>query len=1328
MYIFQKESSKENRKPYCSMNVKTGKKSIWYLISFALPSLIMMFAFATIGCFPGGDVMPLVLDLRSQQTAFFNYINNLSEGFNSISYQSLGALGGNVIDPLQMCCSPLILLFSSCNYSVIPWNIWGIIIILIGLAGTSEFIYLKNGNLNISDNFRALLISTSYALMSCFVIFTIVPVWLWGGGILPLVALGIDRIIENNKYVIFCLAIVSIIILNYYMAYIIIMFSVIYFLYRMAVLKKTAAETIHIGIRCFLCGIVCAGVSAVSWFPVFADLLNGKAIENRHINYGFIRSPLSVLQSLLPMNYNGLNKHSSPFVFCGTLTVVLILLYYTDKKETVRNKLITSIFLSIFILCFCVGIFDISWMFFSEPNGYPSRYSFVFSFFLLYVASKRIETISINVNKIKCWISRCIIIFLCIGEMYCNAVYLLRSMNEDVGPYSGYAEYIRVFNTMNSINDQYQISGDAQRTVKNWRYTNNDGILFGYEDIDYSSSGYNYSLFAFLEKLGMNGQYHLIRSTGITPVVSSVLGVNEYIQYGSSLEDYFTFLGSIDGLDIYENSSCLPIAYAISDDMHYEDFRDNPFENINVLMKDLCGAEDVFELMPCKKMDNNLITTTSADEHLWAYIKPVYGSSKDIQFDGAEDLYYIYESGMPICEYANALSPYCVDLGVGNGSEVEFSLNPGVNTDSFYFASYNKENANKALDCLRNNSAYDIYCSSKGLVFSIDLSERSNILITIPYIKGYSIFVDGEKTEYYSYRDALVMINADGGHHDITIIYKDYWVYLGGFVSGLFILCIVIWILTRKRGYISKAIKTIKASEINGYLGMKLGISTLITILMVTGYNVKNNFGISIARLVLYFIIAFFIIYIIISFIYRHMDRSFVVDGKRKISNVFFKSYLILMISYLISFLGLYPGIFAFDAPTQVQMYFTDSISEWHPVLHTVFLGKMIELSYGLGGDIILGVALYTVFQSAIIAFCFSYMLRFVYYKTKNVYCWGVSLLYLAVFPTICLQVVSATKDSFFMAFYVLSMTLTIELLDDDEFMEKKIKPILLISSYTLMIINRNNCIYAFPVLAVLTIMMCKKKRNAAVIMLATIILFLLYKVVFVDQYVTVNVDGREKLSLPAQQLTMIYNSDDAVITDAERDIICNLITERGRDGIIKESADIVKASINMDYYESHRFEVIRCYINVVINNPKVAIESFCYLTCGFWYPIYDLTLYGQGEKGYWVIGSFYPYYIDSKIPPLLRYYQFFGRSDFNNKLMVPFFLLFAPAAFFYAFCIVFGYALVNKNRSFIPVLFFTLIFWATYMLGPMALVRYTTYLFAIVPLYTVIIKKKKYE
>ena len=62
----------------------------------------------------------------------------------------------------------------------------------------------------------------------------------------------------------------------------------------------------------------------------------------------------------------------------------------------------------------------------------------------------------------------------------------------------------------------------------------------------------------------------------------------------------------------------------------------------------------------------------------------------------------------------------------------------------------------------------------------------------------------------------------------------------------------------------------------------------------------------------------------------------------------------------------------------------------------------------------------------------------------------------------------------------------------------------------------------------------------------------------------------------------------DAVITDAERDIICNLITERGRDGIIKESADIVKASINMDYYKSHRSEVIRCYINVVINNPRL--------------------------------------------------------------------------------------------------------------------------------------------
>ena len=506
---------------------------------------------------------------------------------------------------------------------------------------------------------------------------------------------------------------------------------------------------------------------------------------------------------------------------------------------------------------------------------------------------------------------------------------------------------------------------------------------------------------------------------------------------------------------------------------------------------------------------------------------------------------------------------------------------------------------------------------------------------------------------------------------------------------------------------------------------VKTLISLVLSLLMSIGhaYTHEKLFGLV---YILLFCVRTMVIYIVLSLIYYCFDAFTTDVAKIHLSKIFFLSLFLLILFYFISYLALYPGIFAYDAPTQVQMYFYDSISEWHPVLHTVFLGKIIEIAYSLGFGLIGGVALYTIVQFVIISLCFSYLLVFIYKKTGNLKVWIISTIFLGIFPTISLQVLSATKDSFFMGFFVLSMTLSIEfLLDQSVFFTKPYKIILWILSTLLMVINRNNCIYAFPILMIAMISVCNQRKKALFLMSIVIVLFAIYKSVFVPHYVSVSVDGREKLSIPAQQLARIYLDEDANLTSEEKDIIENLIIDNlidrfGFELVVLTTADPVKACLNMDYYDENRSLIRKCYFDVILHNPQMAIESFIDITCGFWYPVYDLTLYGQGYKGYWVVNSFEPYYIDSKIPVLLRYYKFFETTDFSNVLLLPVYLIFAPALFFYIFILMFGHALLKKNKPFIAIYAFILVFWSTYLLGPMALVRYTTYLYAILPLYFV--------
>ncbi len=773
---------------------------VFHILSFILPALVIAGALASVGIYPGGEYTSLILDLRTEHLAFYNYINNVSEGFNSLSYQFLGGLGGGVINSLQMYCGPAFIIFSFFDLQALPSVLWWLIVCMIGLCGLAEFIYLKNGFRKPVSDYKALLFSLCYALMSCMVIYTIVPVWIWGGILLPAIALGLDKVIDYRKYSLFILSVTFAIVFNYYMAYILIVFSVVYFLYRAFLLKLSVKDTFNLACRCFACGVLSCMLSAFSWLPVLYDLMLGKASENRTVTYGLIRNPVSVLLQLLPMSYDGLLKHSLPFIYCGIVPVAFLALFFLNKMVSKREKTVSFVTLFALFICLVIGALDIVWMFFAEPNGYPSRYSFVLSFMIILIAVGGSNAVKISFKPAVLNLCKCAVFVFVIFEMFINSQYIIRSMRDDVGPYSEYAEYSQVVSTMESIRTIYGLGSAPGRVVKNWRYTYDDGIMFGYPDIDYFSSCYNSNVHDFLTDLGLNGKYHIVKSTGITPVTASVLGVDTFIQYGSPLSDYYSCIGSAGGLDIYHNEMSLPIAFSVNDGLAETAaaFGDNPFQNINIFMNDICDSQDVFQILPTELESGVVYTVPEYGKHLWMYASPIYDVSLDIHSGDNGSKYVVYAGDMPICEYADSVSSFCTDLGIGAGMPVQFRFDEGAVVESVYMASYDAGQSMNSLSKMKTESAYDIYETDKGMVFSIELQENKDIMVTLPYVRGYSIYVDGIKSDYASYRDALILIDASPGHHDILITYTAPGLVTGCIISVLSVLTIFVVFFIRK--------------------------------------------------------------------------------------------------------------------------------------------------------------------------------------------------------------------------------------------------------------------------------------------------------------------------------------------------------------------------------------------------------------------------------------------------------------------------------------------------------------------------------------------------
>ena len=227
---------------------------------------------------------------------------------------------------------------------------------------------------------------------------------------------------------------------------------------------------------------------------------------------------------------------------------------------------------------------------------------------------------------------------------------------------------------------------------------------------------------------------------------------------------------------------------------------------------------------------------------------------------------------------------------------------------------------------------------------------------------------------------------------------------------------------------------------------------------------------------------------------------------------------------------------------------------------------------------------------------------------------------------------------------------------------------------------------------------------------------------IFVNAFVIEKEDGREMFSVPAQQLAAIYNDGSADMDSEERRIVERLIGKEALGDYVPTMADNTKAGLDMEFFKENRALVVKTYLSLIGKNPKTAIEGFLSNCLGFWYPGCELTLFDDGRKGYWVVGEYPPAVMNSKLPFLLKYFELFNDSDFVMKNPVTS-LLFAPGTFFWLFVLFFAYAIDGKKISYFPVFAFILALWLTYLLGPLAMVRYAIYLYGLVPIYPALVR-----
>lgn len=611
-----------------------NKKIYAYALAFLIPCLLMILIYACVGIYPFGKKSLLTVDLAGQYVAFFNAYKNIFNGSTSIFYSFSKTLGGNMfglftyylMSPLNL----ILLLFDKIN---ITEAIFIINVLKIGFCGLTSYIYF---NKTFKDKtIVSITFSAVYALCAYNIVYSQNLLWLDGVMFLPLVFLGIDRLIEKQKPLLFYLMLTTTIFCNYYIGYMTCIGSLAYFLYKLYLVnnyKLSWKENKQDIFYFFKYALLAVGTTMIILLPSLFSLIAGKAGAGLS---EFIPKQTYPVIELLSRFFIGSFTNSnlsggSPNVYISLMMITLAFIYFFNDKINSKEKKGTLFLILFFIISFIFYPIDVIWHTFQHPAGFPFRYSFIFDFIILIIAFRCYQNIKgVNRNFLKKLIPAVIVLtivmdklmytsnmyykiigsgaliiayllylyysktqviktllaFVIILEISVNSVLVVYNMD-----YQNREEYVDFVSSYGQIIDDIQARDqNFYRIEKDYSYSTNDPLLLNYNGISHFSSIYEANNNNLLGNyLGIFNRFYITNHIGSTLVTDSIFNI-KYLLLNNEV-NYYDLLKTEDDIYVYQNPYVLPLGFLVNKNLVNLELKElDPFNNQNLIIKAMSG-------------------------------------------------------------------------------------------------------------------------------------------------------------------------------------------------------------------------------------------------------------------------------------------------------------------------------------------------------------------------------------------------------------------------------------------------------------------------------------------------------------------------------------------------------------------------------------------------------------------------------------------------------------------------------------------------------------------------------------------------------------------
>lgn len=450
----------------------------------------------------------------------------------------------------------------------------------------------------------------------------------------------------------------------------------------------------------------------------------------------------------------------------------------------------------------------------------------------------------------------------------------------------------------------------------------------------------------------------------------------------------------------------------------------------------------------------------------------------------------------------------------------------------------------------------------------------------------------------------------------------------------------------------------------------------------------------------------------------------------------FLSVWLFIFLAWIPSFLAYYPSVMSYDFHRQSQeaMHGFIWFNDYQPLAHTWLIWLFLRVGE-LFDSYQTGMACFSLFQMLVFSASCGYACTVFYRLIKRRWALIVMALFYGIFPYYSVLAVCTTKDVMFTALFQAFVCLLLERTFFCEGKRQHVIDAVWILEGILMMLFRNNALYAVVVFMIFLCILSGKKQRLRILVMA-LILVLGGKGALEGMHLVLGTEGRgskaEMFSVPIQQFARVGFYHGSEMDPQTWDLVNAYVPAEFWHLYNPPLSDAVKNNVAvtsfLNNWKDHYGDVFLDWAKLGMQYPNEYIDAFLTLTCGYWF-LEDLSwaeVLGVGLEGR--MGAVYTYMSstsellpdgiphESKWPAMEHMLEeivsanaFYEWPVLSN--------LFKPAFWCWELLLTMLLCLYTKRRKALRVLLFPLLYLATMFLGPVVQVRYVLPIVAAVPL-----------